>query len=147
MKNIFCVFALLIFVSASLFAKPDTALIGRWVARDSAVITEIRFEKGGYITMVITGQTIGGKDYNYQNVTMDMTYDCYTIGNPHNIDITLLAHSSGQVVRKMAGIYEFVSPKQIRVKINLSGTDRPGNFKTPVDEENDPVPILFDKVK
>ncbi len=137
-------FAILILASfVATNPKIDKDLIGKWVSKEKTDITELNIDKDGYISMVINGDALGGKDYSFQNMTLDMTYECYTKPTIRSIDVTLTAQGSKQIVRRMAGIYEFITPKQIRFRINMKGMDRPGRFNS--DDEDDNT-VVLDKV-
>ncbi len=125
------------------FVKVDPSLTGKWVAKEKGEISEITFDKSGYISFLINDKVFGGKNYSVQNMTVDMTYEVYTRAKPHNIDLILIAQGSLQEVRRIRGIYDMENPNTLRVKFNFQGAERPNNFNT----EEDDGTMVFERAK
>ncbi len=135
--------ALLAFLVFALpMALPAQSLIGKWKGTSEGEVGMMTFDKAGYVTFTTGGQSIGGKEFDAEGITMSMTYETDATTDPHTIDLVMTMGKEKIEVARMPGIYKFEGKKTLIINMNFDGTERPLKF-----DETDKNQITLHKAK
>lgn len=140
MKNL----ALLVLLGLLLtsFTGNKTSLIGKWKGIDEGEIGFITFDKEGFVTIEMNGESTGGKKFDAGGVMASMTYEVNESNDPMEIDFIISLLSDKTELGRLPGIYKFVNNKTLLINMNFDGVERPTIF-----DPEDPNQIALSRVK
>ena len=117
MKNL----ALLLFLTFSLsLTAQNEKLIGKWTGDSKGEVGSIVFDNEGYITFIIEGNPMGGKAFDMDGVTANMTYAVDYSVKPYPVEIDVNVPEVG-TVGTMYGFIEFLSDDSIKMAVGQLG--------------------------
>ena len=123
--------ALLFFLTFSLsLTAQNEKLVGKWTGESKGEVGSIIFDSEGFITFIIGGETMGGKEFNAGNEMASMTYSVDYSVEPYPIEMTITGKTSGQEA-KMYGFIQFLTDDSIKM-----ATGNIGQKITAITEEN-----------
>lgn len=134
-----CTALLLAGTAQTTFAQ---SLKGKWKGESNGEVGMMSFDKEGYVTFSSGGETVGGKNFTSEGITMSMRYEADDTKDPATLDFVMQVEGLEFEAARMQGIYKFVNPKTLIVNMDFSGTHRPAKF-----DPEDPNQITLHKVK
>jgi uncharacterized protein (TIGR03067 family) len=141
MKNIF--FLICFFLAMHAGAQKTQAFIGKWKASPKGNVIYLEF--GADSTFVFTRgkDTLGGKSFQFGEGEASSSFKIDTSARPMALDLVVKQKSSGSVISTMEGIFEFIGPGKMRVRMSMDGSPRPKTFMPKGNEET----VIFVKQK
>lgn len=106
-------------------------LIGTWSGESKGEVGTIIFDAEGYITFIIDGKPMGGKDFDMNGATASMVYSIDDSVEPHPILIEVKLNEVDQG-GEMHGYISFIDDDTIKMGMGRMG----GGKITGITEEN-----------
>lgn len=125
-------FVLCFLASSQVYSQ---SLIGSWKGEDGGEVGVITFDKNGYVSFTVNGESIGGKGYKAEGMVFDMVYETNDTADPHHMDFVIKMDDGSLEVSRMQGIYSFVDDKTLIINMKFDGSDRPQAFDSNSDDE------------
>ena len=129
-------------ISFSFLTIPDSRFTGKWKGVSQSEVGYINFDKEGYVSFTVNGETMGGKEFVVEGQVLRMSYEINDTLKPKGIDIIVSSATTNKETKRVKGIFEFLSDTKVRMNINFDGAERPKSFG--VKDDNT---LIFDKVK
>ena len=111
------------------------SLLGSWKGEDGGEVGVITFDKNGYVSFTINGESIGGKGYKAEGFVFDMVYETDEASVPHHMDFVIKMDDGAVEVSRMQGIYSFEDEKTLIINMKFDGSERPDAFDPTSDDE------------
>lgn len=111
------------------------SLVGSWKGEDNGEVGVITFDKNGYVSFTINGESIGGKGYKAEGMVFDMVYETDDASVPHHMDFVIKMDDGSLEISRMQGIYSFVDDKTLIINMKFDGSERPQAFDSGSDDE------------
>ena len=105
-------------------------LVGKWKGEDEKEVGYFIFDKEGYASIEVGGQTLGGKDFIIDGVKMSMTFEVRRVEGQMEVDLIAVSERE-DLNRKVLCIAKFIDENTMEFAIDFTGI-RPAGF----DEEN-----------
>lgn len=130
-------YVLLLFIAFLLTSSSvhSQSLVGSWKGEDDGEVGVITFDKNGYVSFTINGESIGGKGYKAEGMVFDMVYETDDASVPHHMDFVIKMDDGSLEVSRMQGIYSFVDDKTLIINMKFDGSERPQAFDSGSDDE------------
>jgi len=119
----------LVCISFQVFLLPTIiaqSFKGQWTGESDGEVGTMTFDKKGYISFIIDGEKIGGKEYVAEGVKLSMRYEFNEAVMPRTLDFII--YMEGEELIRMLGIYEFLDNNTLLVNMDFDGSDRPQEF-------------------
>ncbi len=122
-------YSLLFVILTSSFSFQESKHLGTWISKEKKDIGFITFDSEGYATLEIGGKPFGGKDFSMQSLKANTKYRINYATSPLQVDITISESASQSELGKFIGIMEFVSPTQMKLRLEFDEVNgRPKGF-------------------
>jgi len=118
------------------------SLVGTWQGTKDDQTGQFIFDKKGYATIVQGGETIGGKKYTADGMTLQVVYDVNPTTDPMTIDFIIQKVDDKTEITRMVGIYKFVNEKTLILNLNYTDKKRPKKF-----DPESPNQIVLTRIK
>ena len=141
MKKIILLLSILLITGTSLITAQDSRLTGKWTGLSEGERGIMTFDKDGYASFTIEGETIGGKKYKADGILMTMTYEYDDQVVPHTIDFVISTAEENIEIIRMKGIYKFVNDRTMIFNMKFDDSERPLEFN-----KADPNQIILTKI-
>ncbi|NQY05391.1 MAG: hypothetical protein HRT68_04075 [Flavobacteriaceae bacterium] len=126
MKKLILLLVVIPFLSFQSQTK-SVDIIGKWKGVDeSKNLGYIIFEEGGYASLIIDGEVMGGKEFEKDGNKGSMTYEANFDTSPVHIDLIITVVNT-KVAKKALGIAMFEDQNHMRFAIGFDGK-RPTEF-------------------
>ncbi|MDB5256786.1 MAG: hypothetical protein JWM14_1481 [Chitinophagaceae bacterium] len=133
MKKTIKYFSLLIFIGLlTSFTTSEKKHLGKWEGKDKDDIGYILFEKEGYATFLIDGQSFGGKEFTMKDKRAQITYTFDYKQTPIPVDFIITDLDAAKELGRLKGIVEFESDTQMKFALEFDAKkSRPTSFGGP----------------
>lgn len=124
---------LVLFITVGLFgftnvSAQENAIVGKWKGTDQTQnVGYMIFDKEGYVSMEISGQLIGGKEFILNDSKGSMQYKTNFNVKPATLDM-VLTNLNTKEEKRMLGIIEIINPNEIKIAFNFD-EERPTTFQ------------------
>lgn len=106
---------LLFATSLSLSAQDENEkLIGTWTGESKGEVGSFIFDEEGFVTIIIGQDTFGGKSFEMEGMTGNMTYVVDFNGDPHSLEMTLNIDGVGPT-GTLYGLFEYIDEDTMKM--------------------------------
>jgi hypothetical protein len=101
---------------------------GKWIGEDNSEFGYLSFDTEGYAFFEISGQVLGGKEFELNGKKGKMTYQINKETNPIQVDFTVTIIETGES-KKLLCIANFIDNDTMEFAINFE-EQRPKTFNS-----------------
>ena len=136
---IFCSLFIFYFLFGSTICKSQS-LIGDWLSFEKNKKEQfIHFDSSGYALIISGKDSVGGKEFVKKGFKGTMKFEFDSSQTPKAIDFVLYVYleaNKPQEMGRLLGIFEFLTPDRIRMKVSFKPNYRPTTLEYVNEEEN-----------
>jgi len=124
MKNLMgkCLALLIVFITAVSiysFTIEKASLVGEWRGTDNTQKSAVFiFSQDEYLTMIMDGKTMGGKDFEVNGKKVDIKYEVNSIKTPMWLDFVFYLEGKKLEGKTSNGIFRFIDANRIELRMN-----------------------------
>jgi hypothetical protein len=110
------------------FTPKKTQHVGIWKGVDHGQTGYFTFDSSGFASIEIEGQVLGGRTFQQNGITAQMTYVVDYETKPIGIDLIVTIVESNEEALRARGIIEFISADKMKISLDLNSGVRPTGF-------------------
>lgn len=113
------------FLIATLFCVQTNAqhnIVGKWISSQDGDTGIFSFEKNGFLTITVEGETMGGELFDFEGLDACVTYTLTPTKKPNifELDINIRSASNDSTIFLTApGLIEFIDKSSLKMAINF----------------------------
>ncbi len=117
----------------------QNSYVGEWKGSDeNGKAIALIFDKGGYATLILGNEVIGGKMAKVGERTLSMKYSFDTTHSPAWLDLIVYNEADQKEFNRLKTIVRFIGDNKLQFMANAWRAERPSNF----DNDNEDVYVL-----